>query len=187
MNSKDTKKNSSVLKKLLTLILAVTLMCSIELENVAAFWNQDDGEYGSYRRRTKIQIQLMQCNHKDTHYDNNGVHISSITGDTQIRIFPIEPRVNNDTAAGTATYDINKYVYEYEMSYSEGAQVDYAVITTPNITHYESTASGGVRETHSRMYWLGEYNSTMENLTATEANSLFAHAVGADTAGHTVA
>ena len=87
----------------------------------------------------------------------------------------------------TTLFRSNKYVYEYEMSYSEGAQVDYAVITTPNITHYESTASGGVRETHSRMYWLGEYNSTMENLTATEANSLFAHAVGADTAGHTVA
>ena len=72
----------------------------------------------------------------------------------------------NDFAAGTATYDINKYIYEYEMSYSEGTQVDYAVITTPNITHFESEAASGVHETHGRMYWIGEYEKTMENITA---------------------
>ena len=166
--------------RIIALLIVVTLSTvSICTENVAAFYNQDGSNEAEKKDRNaaKITVQLMQCKHKDTHYNSNGIHINDTTGDKIIRKFEREPSVINDTAAGTATYDINKYVYEYEMSYSEGAQVDYAVITTPNITHYESTASGGVRETHSRMYWLGEYNSTMENLTATEgANEWYSFA-----------
>ena len=148
------------------LITTLTLM-NIAPENVSAFWNQDDGEYGSYRARTKIQIQLMHCNHKDTHYNNNGTHLNITDGDSVVNSITRSPRVNNDLPAGTATYDLNKYIYEYEMPYSEGQQVDYAVITTPNITHFEDPSANGVTETHGRMYWLGEYQNTMENLTAT--------------------
>lgn len=173
-------KKLNIMGRIIALLIVVTLSTvSICTENVAAFYNQDGSNEAEKKDRNaaKITVQLMQCKHKDTHYNSNGIHINDTTGDKIIRKFEREPSVINDTAAGTATYDINKYVYEYEMSYSEGAQVDYAVITTPNITHYESTASGGVRETHSRMYWLGEYNSTMENLTATEgANEWYSFA-----------
>ena len=162
------KKKRRIFVQVFVLFLSIVVtMCNIESENVAAFWNQDDGEYGSYRTRTKIQIQLMHCNHKDTHYNNNGTHLNITDGDTVINSITRNPRVNNDIAAGTATYDLNKYVYEYEMSYSEGQQVDYAVITTPNITHFENPSAEGVTETHGRMYWLGEYRNTMENITAT--------------------
>lgn len=154
--------------RILSLFLTVVLMITgIGVESVSAFWNNDNPGDGTNRSKTQLKIQLMHCNHKDTHYDSNGVHINSTAGDAQIRVFPIDPRVNNDIAAGTATYDLNKYIYEYEMSYSEGQQVDYAVITTPNITHFENPSAKGVTETHGRMYWLGEYQNTMENLTAT--------------------
>ncbi len=163
-------KKLNIMGRIITLLIVVTLSTvSICNKNVAAFYNQDGINKADKedRSKTRIQVQLMQCHHKDTHYNSNGVHINDTTGDTIIRKFEISPRVMNDYAAGTATYDINKYVYEYEMSYSEGAQVDYAVITTPNITHFENATSKGVTETHGRMYWLGEYRNTMENITAT--------------------
>ena len=163
-------KKLNIMGRIITLLIVVTLSTvSICNKNVAAFYNQDGINKADKedRSKTRIQVQLMQCHHKDTHYNSNGVHINDTTGDTIIRKFEISPRVMNDYAAGTATYDLNKYIYEYEMSYSEGQQVDYAVITTPNITHFEAPSAKGVTETHGRMYWLGEYQNTMENITAT--------------------
>ena len=167
-------KKKKIILQMIAMILTVILMVTgIGLENVSAFWNQDS-KFGNQRELVTVAIQLMHCNHSDKndslyykHYDGNGNHLNTTDGDTVIKPFTITPRVNNDTAAGTATYDLNKYIYEYEMSYSEGQQVDYAVITTPNITHFENPSAEGVTETHGRMYWLGEYRNTMENITAT--------------------
>ena len=107
----------------------------------------------------------MHCNYHDTHY-KDGLHINDTSGDTQVRNFPISPRVNNDTAAGTALPDTNKYIYEYEMSYAEGSEVDYALVTQPNITHFShaDAAKDGIVETHYRMYWIGEYEGSITKL-----------------------
>lgn len=108
----------------------------------------------------------MHCNHQDTHY-KDGLHINDTSGDTQVRKFPIYPRVNNDTIAGTALPDTNKYIYEYEMSYAESTQVDYAVITQPEITHYSNSERAkypGLEEKHVRMYWIGTYDYSISKL-----------------------
>ena len=152
--------------RILALILAVIfLTCNIRIENVSAFWNQDNPSDGDNRKYVQMQVQLMHCNCKDTHY-MNGVHIKDITGDTEIKNFSIIPRVNNDTAAGTALPDTNKYIYEYEMSYAESGQVDYALVTQPNITHFShaDAAKDGIVETHYRMYWIGEYEGSIAKL-----------------------
>ena len=83
-----------------------------------------------------------------------------------IKKIDVQPRINNDFAAGTATYDMAKYIYEYEMSYTEGSEVDYAVVTQPYITHFSTAeaASNGVVETHNRMYWIGEYDNSISDL-----------------------
>lgn len=160
------KSKRKTLIRILALFLTAALMItSIGVENVSAFWNNDEPEYGDVRNEAIITVQLMHCNHKDTHYVN-GAHIKDTTGDTEIKSFPIDPRVNNDFAAGTELHDNNKYFYEYELSYNEGGDVDYAVITQPYITHFSEAeaAAKGVVEKNNRMYWVGEYSDSIANL-----------------------
>ena len=167
-------KRTTAVRMLALFLTAVLMITSIGAESVSAFWNQGDSEYGSYRARAKIKIQLMHCNHSDKkdplyskHFASNGNHLNITDGDTEVKNFEREPRVNNDYAAGTALIDTNKYIYEYEMSYAESEQVDYAVITQPEVTHYsDSERAGypGLREDHVRMYWVGEYDESITKL-----------------------
>ena len=167
-------KRTTAVRMLALFLTAVLMITNIDTESVSAFWNQGDSEYGSYRARAKIKIQLMHCNHSDKkdplyskHFASNGNHLNITDGDTEVKNFEREPRVNNDYAAGTALIDANKYIYEYEMSYDESEQVDYAVITQPEITHYsDSERAGypGLREDHVRMYWVGEYDESITKL-----------------------
>ncbi len=167
-------KRTTAVRMLALFLTAVLMITSIDAESVSAFWNQGDSEYGSYRARAKIKIQLMHCNHSDKkdplyskHFASNGNHLNITDGDTEVKSFEREPGVNNDYAAGTALPDANKYIYEYEMSYDESEQVDYAVITQPEITHYsDSERAGypGLREDHVRMYWVGEYDESITKL-----------------------
>ena len=161
--------------RILTLFLTVTLMITgIGGENVSAFWNQDNFDYGDVRNEAHIKIQLMHCNHSDQndsqyskHYDSNGNHLNYTTGDTEIKKFEREPNVNGDLKAGTMLPDTNKYIYEYEMSYAESEQVDYAVITQPEITHYSDSERAkykGLKEEHVRMYWTGTYENSISKL-----------------------
>ena len=76
-------------------------------------------------------------------------------------------RVISSTAdTSPALPDTNKYIYEYEMSYAESGQVDYALVTQPNITHFShaDAAKDGIVETHYRMYWIGEYEGSIAKL-----------------------
>lgn len=167
-------KRTTAVRMLALFLTAVLMITSIDAESVSAFWNQGDSEYGSYRARAKIKIQLMHCNHSDKkdplyskHFASNVNHLNITDGDTEVKSFEREPGVNNDYAAGTALPDANKYIYEYEMSYDESEQVDYAVITQPEITHYsDSERAGypGLREDHVRMYWVGEYDESITKL-----------------------
>ena len=183
------KKKNYATKVIAILLTCFLLITSIGIENVSAFWNQaakNDDKVGA-----TITIQLIHCYHNDTsdplystHYDSSGQHKMDAVqsdldswksdsknnpgGKTQcVMTDTIQPRVNNDTAAGTALIDANKYIYEYEMSYDESEQVDYAVITQPEITHYsdsERTGYPGLREDHVRMYWVGEYDESITKL-----------------------
>ena len=167
-------KRTTAVRMLALFLTAVLMITNIDTESVSAFWNQGDSEYGSYRARAKIKIQLMHCNHSDKkdplyskHFASNGNHLNITDGDTEVKNFEREPRVNNDYAAGTALIDANKYIYEYEMSYDESEQVDYAVITQPEITHYSDSERAkypGLREDHVRMYWVGEYDESITKL-----------------------
>ena len=151
------KRKRKTTIRILALFLTVVLMVTgIGIENVSAFWNADNPEDGTYRPAATITIELMKCYHKDKkdpeyskHYDSNGNHVLSSeaikqdreewkddsennkNGSSAVKTITRSPRVNNDTAAGTALIDANKYIYEYEMSYDESEQVDYAVITQP--------------------------------------------------------
>ena len=187
------KRKRKTTIRILALFLTVVLMVTgIGIENVSAFWNADNPEDGTYRPAATITIELMKCYHKDKkdpeyskHYDSNGNHVLSSeaikqdreewkddsennkNGSSAVKTITRSPRVNNDTAAGTALIDANKYIYEYEMSYDESEQVDYAVITQPEITHYsDSERAGypGLREDHVRMYWVGEYDESITKL-----------------------
>lgn len=187
------KRKRKTTIRILALFLTVVLMVTgIGIENVSAFWNADNPEDGTYRPAATITIELMKCYHKDKkdpeyskHYDSNGNHVLSSeaikqdreewkddsennkNGSSAVKTITRSPRVNNDTAAGTALIDANKYIYEYEMSYDESEQVDYAVITQPEITHYsDSERAGypGLREDHVRMYWVGEYDKSITKL-----------------------
>lgn len=183
------KKKNYATKVIAILLTCFLLITSMGIENVSAFWNQaakNDDKVGA-----TITIQLIHCYHNDTsdplystHYDSSGQHKMDAVqsdldswksdsknnpgGKTQcVMTDTIQPRVNNDTAAGTALIDANKYIYEYEMSYDESEQVDYAVITQPEITHYsDSERAGypGLREDHVRMYWVGEYDESITKL-----------------------
>lgn len=166
------KKRKSITQLFALMLTFITIVCSISIENVSAFWNNDNPDSGSQRRLARIQIKLMHCNHKDADdslYSKhwiNGNHVNEASGDTEVKNFSIQPRVNNDTSAGTALPDTNKYIYEYEMSYAESEQVDYALVTQPNITHFSpaDAAKDGIVETHYRMYWIGEYEGSIAKL-----------------------
>lgn len=187
------KRKRKTTIRILALFLTVVLMVTgVGIENVSAFWNIGNPEDGTYRPAATITIELMKCYHKDKkdpeyskHYDSNGNHVLSSeaikqdrkewkddsennkNGSSAVKTITRTPRVNNDTAAGTALPDTNKYIYEYEMSYDESEQVDYAVITQPEITHYsDSERAGypGLRENHVRMYWVGEYDESITKL-----------------------
>ncbi len=158
-------KKRKLIIQLFTLFTAVVLaVCSTDVEDVAAFWIQDGADDGnsSNKSTARMDIQLMHCNHKDTHYQN-GSHIKDFTGDTTIKKFPVYPQVNGDLTAGTAFYDKNWYVFEYEMSYTEGDSVDYAVVVQPYVNHAKDGDTNGT-EVHNRMYWVGEYQNTITNL-----------------------
>ena len=166
-------KRKQIIRFVALLLTTILVTCNIGIENVAAFWNQDDSDYGDVRNEAVIHIQLMHCKHSDekdakyaTHW-NNGQHTTVIDDDTEIKNFPVDPRVNNDFSAGTALPDTNKYIYEYEMSYAESTQVDYAVITQPEITHYSDSERAkypGLEEKHVRMYWIGTYDYSISKL-----------------------
>lgn len=187
------KRKRKTTIRILALFLTVVLMVTgIGIENVSAFCNADNPEDGTYRPAATITIELMKCYHKDKkdpeyskHYDSNGNHVLSSeaikqdreewkddsennkNGSSAVKTITRSPRVNNDTAAGTALIDANKYIYEYEMSYDESEQVDYAVITQPEITHYSDSERAkypGLREDHVRMYWVGEYDESITKL-----------------------
>lgn len=158
-------KKRKLIIQLFTLFTAVVLaVCSTGVEDVAAFWIQDGADDGnsSNKSTARMDIQLMHCNHKDTHYQN-GSHIKDFTGDTTIKKFPVYPQVNGDLTAGTAFYDKNWYAFEYEMSYTEGNSVDYAVVVQPYVNHAKDGDTNGT-EVHNRMYWVGEYQNTIANL-----------------------
>ena len=195
MDSKHTHKPGIFLKKTLALMLAVAfLICSVSIENVAAFWNQDGVNENDSKDKNAatIKIQLMHCNHSDPkdsqyskHYDSNGNHLNYTAGDIVIKDITRTPRVNDDLSAGTALPDTNKYIYEYEMSYAESAQVDYAVITQPEITHYSDSERAkypGLEEKHVRMYWVGTYDysiSKLEDVASIEQiNAIASQVVG---------
>ena len=184
-------KKKTILRMIAMFLTIVLMMTSVGIENISAFW-VNGSDFGSQRNLALVTVRLMKCYHKDKddpeyskHYDNNGNHMLSNEAIKQdekewiadsennknktvdVKHFPIRPRVNNDTAAGTALPDANKYIYEYEMSYDESEQVDYAVITQPEITHYsDSERAGypGLREDHVRMYWVGEYDESITKL-----------------------
>lgn len=196
-----TQKRKTFIQRIISVLLVtVLLMVSAGVENVAAFWNQDNPDDGNNQSTAAIQVRLMHCYHKDTHYDSNNHHIYSaefIAEDeatwwaddeyngtengrkktTEVAKFKIHPQIKVDAypttaeqaSAGTALPDTNGYVYEYEMSYAESELVDYAVITHPNITHYGGTGSlkapSGLKETHNRMYWVGDYVESITKLT----------------------
>ena len=167
-------KRKTTIRGLATFLIIIFTTTSIGFENVSAFWNTDNPADGTYRPAATIKIQLMHCNHSDKkdplyskHFASNGNHLNITDGDTEVKNFGREPRVNNDYAAGTALPDANKYIYEYEMSYDESEQVDYAVITQPEITHYSDSERAkypGLREDHVRMYWVGEYDESITEL-----------------------
>ncbi len=170
---KSKRKTIRILALFLTAVLMIT---SVGVENVSAFWNQDGKNEADSKDRdaARIKIQLMHCNHSDQndsqyskHYDSNGNHLNYTTGDTEIKKFEREPNVNGDLKAGASLPDTNRYVYEYELSYTEGSLVDYAVVTHPDITHFsnEEAASKGLVESHARMYWIGEYRGSIAELT----------------------
>lgn len=183
-------KKKTILQMIAMCLTIVLMITSVGIENISAFWNQDSKN--DRRDFAQVTVRLMKCYHKEKndpeyskHYDSNGNHVLSnevIKQDEKewmadsennknktvdVKHFTVSPRVNNDTAAGTALPDANKYIYEYEMSYDESEQVDYAVITQPEITHYSDSERAkypGLREDHVRMYWVGEYDESITKL-----------------------
>ena len=118
------KKKNYATKVIAILLTCFLLITSIGIENVSAFWNQaakNDDKVGA-----TITIQLIHCYHNDTsdplystHYDSSGQHKMDAVqsdldswksdsknnpgGKTQcVMTDTIQPRVNNDTAAGTS-------------------------------------------------------------------------------------
>ena len=80
MPSEQQKKNyvAKVMVILLTCILFIT---GIGIENISAFWNNDNPAFGDKRQLATITIQLIHCYHNDandplysTHYDSSGRH-----------------------------------------------------------------------------------------------------------------
>lgn len=167
------KRNSTVIKIVALVLVWVVIVSSTGIENVKAFWNQN----GTSREDTQITIQFMHCYYKDKHYDIYGSHRleylkededaqKAVNEKTSIQVIDIKSGINQDKQAGIESDDMVKYFYEYELNYSEGDDIDYAVITQPYITHYseEEAKKNGVTESHNRMYWVGEYSGTITNI-----------------------
>ena len=164
------KKKNYVTKLTIILLICVLFITSVGIENVSAFWNNDNPTFGDRRQLASITIQLMHCTHTKsdkTHWVNNK-HITDITGDTVISEHIVYPGVLGDTQAGLESIDTNKYFYEYSLTYAESELVDYVLITQPEITHYSDNNSkrpADLREEHVRMYWIGSYNKSMTEVT----------------------
>ena len=164
------KKKNYVTKLTIILLICVLFITSVGIENVSAFWNNDNPAFGDRRQLASITIQLMHCTHTKsdkTHWVNNK-HITDITGDTVISEHIVYPGVLGDTQAGLECIDTNKYFYEYSLTYAESELVDYVLITQPEITHYSDSDSkrpADLREEHVRMYWIGSYNKSMTEVT----------------------
>ena len=164
------KKKNYVTKLTIILLICILFITSVGIENVSAFWNNDNPAFGDRRQLASITIQLMHCTHTksdNTHWVNNK-HITDITADTVISEHIVYPGVLGDTQAGLESIDTNKYFYEYSLTYAESELVDYVLITQPEITHYSDSDSkrpADLREEHVRMYWIGSYNKSMTEVT----------------------
>lgn len=164
------KKKNYVTKLTIILLICILFITSVGIENVSAFWNNDNPAFGDRRQLASITIQLMHCTHTksdNTHWVNNK-HITDITADTVISEHIVYPGVLGDTQAGLESIDTNKYFYEYSLTYAESELVDYVLITQPEITHYSDNNSkrpANLREEHVRMYWIGSYNKSMTEVT----------------------
>ena len=186
------KKKNYVAKVMVILLTCILFITGIGIENISAFWNNDNPAFGDKRQLATITIQLIHCYHNDandplysTHYDSSGRHkLDAVQADLDswksdkknnpsgrtecVMTDTVQPRVLNDYKAGLESIDTNKYFYEYSLTYAESELVDYVLITQPEITHYsdnDSKRPADLREEHVRMYWIGSYNKSMTGVT----------------------
>ena len=182
------KKKRNYLTKVVAILLACVLFITgIGIENVSAFWNNDNPTLGDKRQLALITVKLMHCNHSDEndpyyskHWVNGKHTVHTGQGNTStnekaepnpdelVNPVSIQPGVLGDTQAGLESIDTNKYFYEYSLTYAESELVDYVLITQPEITHYsdnDSKKPANLREEHVRMYWIGSYNKSMTEVT----------------------
>ncbi len=186
------KKKNYVAKVMVILLTCILFITGIGIENISAFWNNDNPAFGDKRQLATITIQLIHCYHNDandplysTHYDSSGRHkLDAVQADLDswksdkknnpsgrtecVMTNIVYPGVLGNTLAGLESIDTNKYFYEYSLTYAESALVDYVLITQPEITHYsdnDSKRPADLREEHVRMYWIGSYNKSMTGVT----------------------
>ena len=186
------KKKNYVAKVMVILLTCILFITGIGIENISAFWNNDNPAFGDKRQLATITIQLIHCYHNDandplysTHYDSSGRHkLDAVQADLDswksdkknnpsgrtecVMTNIVYPGVLGNTLAGLESIDTNKYFYEYSLTYAESALVDYVLITQPEITHYsdnDSKRPADLREEHVRMYWIGSYNKSMTEVT----------------------
>ena len=186
------KKKNYVAKVMVILLTCILFITGIGIENISAFWNNDNPAFGDKRQLATITIQLIHCYHNDandplysTHYDSSGRHqLDAVQADLDswksdkknnpsgrtecVMTNIVYPGVLGNTLAGLESIDTNKYFYEYSLTYAESELVDYVLITQPEITHYsdnDSKRPDDLREDHVRMYWIGSYNKSMTEVT----------------------
>ena len=186
------KKKNYVAKVMVILLTCILFITGIGIENISAFWNNDNPAFGDKRQLATITIQLIHCYHNDandplysTHYDSSGRHkLDAVQADLDswksdkknnpsgrtecVMTNIVYPGVLGNTLAGLESIDTNKYFYEYTLTYVESELVDYVLITQPEITHYsdnDSKRPADLREEHVRMYWIGSYNKSMTEVT----------------------
>ena len=186
------KKKNYVAKVMVILLTCILFITGIGIENISAFWNNDNPAFGDKRQLATITIQLIHCYHNDandplysTHYDSSGRHkLDAVQADLDswksdkknnpsgrtecVMTNIVYPGVLGNTLAGLESIDTNKYFYEYSLTYAESELVDYVLITQPEITHYsdnDSKRPADLREEHVRMYWIGSYNKSMTEVT----------------------
>ncbi len=186
------KKKNYVAKVMVILLTCILFITGIGIENISAFWNNDNPAFGDKRQLATITIQLIHCYHNDandplysTHYDSSGRHkLDAVQADLDswksdkknnpsgrtecVMTNIVYPGVLGNTLAGLECIDTNKYFYEYTLTYVESELVDYVLITQPEITHYsdnDSKRPADLREEHVRMYWIGSYNKSMTEVT----------------------
>ena len=186
------KKKNYVAKVMVILLTCILFITGIGIENISAFWNNDNPAFGEKRQLATITIQLIHCYHNDandplysTHYDSSGRHkLDAVQADLDswksdkknnpsgrtecVMTNIVYPGVLGNTLAGLESIDTNKYFYEYSLTYAESELVDYVLITQPEITHYsdnDSKRPADLREEHVRMYWIGSYNKSMTEVT----------------------